>query len=166
MSTEFKGELTRTQVGFLADGSLEVIEIDAELEAALTQSEDEDKDQPLTPGAWLLLAARDKDLLLDVIAAYHPQRMRSAQPRRKSRLQVTAVAAQAACDVVCSVIAHDLTKADPVTRFTAALVGGDVSGVYAVLSETWFGIPESTDCWGIPGFQEMVALLEDPPDLS
>lgn len=32
------------------------------------------------------------------------------------------------------------------------------------MSETWFGVPESTLCWQIQGFKEACDLLDDPPE--
>lgn len=30
--------------------------------------------------------------------------------------------------------------------------------------DAWFGVPESTSCWSIPGFGQAVDLLDDPPE--
>lgn len=40
----------------------------------------------------------------------------------------------------------------------------EAPALYAVLSDGWMAVPESTDCWNIEGFANAVSLLDDPPE--
>ena len=55
-------------------------------------------------------------------------------------------------------------KREPVERFDAALKSGDIDALNQLLSDAWFGVPESTSCWSITGFSECVDLMDDPPE--
>lgn len=53
---------------------------------------------------------------------------------------------------------------DVMDKFDSALQSGDISRIYSFLSGAWFGVPESTSCWGITGFSEAVDLMDDMPE--
>jgi hypothetical protein len=78
-------------------------------------------------------------------------------------LVITAPNAELACSAIHQEIQEGFPE-NPQARFDAALSRKDIPAVYDVLSEVWFGVPESTSCWSIPGFSLLVSLLEDPPE--
>lgn len=113
------------------------------------------------PEAWIAEAKKHQDILADLIRNYHP---RSVAGRREP-MSITAPGPEAACDVVRAKIrAEGVDLPDPVHIFSAAVDGGDHSAAYSIVSQTWFGVPESTSAWSIPGFAEAVDLLDDPPE--
>lgn len=113
----------------------------------------------MTTQEWLEKTRHDADKIRGLIRDFHP----SAGARRKSIGPITAQNAEIACERVRQQIAA--TEAiDPIKRFDKALTDGDVGELISVMNGAWFGVPESTSCWRLEGFTEMVALMEDPPD--
>lgn len=98
--------------------------------------------------------------LEDFLWCYHPA-SRNFNP--KNNMEITAPLAESACNVIREKIKKENTLS-PVTRFNQAIAAQDINEIYNLLQSAWFGVPESTDCWGITGFTEAVELLEDPPD--
>ncbi len=110
---------------------------------------------------WLASCRTHQKVLREIIADYYP----SNHPRVSADFEITAPAAQAACDVVCEDIrAKDKGKLCATARFDLALKEGNVGELNSLMSSAWFGVPETTSCWHIPGFNEMVNLLDDPPE--
>lgn len=86
---------------------------------------------------------------------YHPKlRQGDIKPMR-----ITAGMAQQACDNICAEV-----KTEPMPDIVAIRKAKDTDKMFELLNNTWFGVPESTSCWGITGFREIVCLLEDPPE--
>lgn len=112
----------------------------------------------MTMSDWLAQAKRDETRLTALLRAYHP-----AAPGEKRELPITAGRTEAFAQRVRQRIAA-AAPYDPVATFQSALAADNVTIVTRLLNEAWFGVPESTDCWSVPGFSEAVALLEDPPD--
>jgi hypothetical protein len=82
-----------------------------------------------------------------------------------SEIPITAPNAEAACEVVRKKLKHEYHYQDsPVVRFEKAIDDGYCTIVNDILNQTWFGVPESVDCWNIKGFTEAVKLMEDPPE--
>jgi hypothetical protein len=74
---------------------------------------------------------------------------------------ITAPQAERACEMVRQQIrANSLDN--PEIQFDIALTKQDTEAINDLLSSTWFGVPESTSCWGIEGFSVMCDLLDDP----
>lgn len=72
-------------------------------------------------------------------------------------------------EMACREIRHDIRAkepSDPLSRWDKALSDGDVGEIMSLLDGAWFGVPESTDCWNIPGFAVAVNLLDDPPEME
>jgi hypothetical protein len=118
----------------------------------------------MTQDEWLQKARDSKEILLGITYNYHPiQRpVTQALMDEELALNITAPDAEFACEQVRRQIkAQD---DDPLQKLSAAIDSGHVDVIMNVLNQVWFGIPESTSCWGIKGFHEMVSLLEDPPD--
>jgi len=109
---------------------------------------------------WLQQATDQKDLLLGFVRSWHPA---SNTCDDDIDLPITAEGAEQACNVIRTQIAatglRNLTD-----EWNTALSKGDARGLYSLMNSAWFGVPESTGCWGIQGFREAVALLEDPPE--
>ena len=53
---------------------------------------------------------------------------------------------------------------DPLVAWDKAVASGDIGQIMSLLNSAWFGVPEATECWNIPGFKIAVDLLDDPPD--
>jgi hypothetical protein len=119
-----------------------------------------------TKHEWLAKANEHKDDLRGLIKAYHPG-MPSVPWSEVAGiikpLPITASGPEAARRQVAGQIQSE-AKENPVEAFDKALEAGDVGKLMKLLNQAWFGVPESTSCWGIAGFSEAVALLEDPPD--
>ena len=107
---------------------------------------------------WFKEADDNRDKLISLVSQYHP----SSQRAGKS-LRITAFRAEQACAEIRKNIKTIRTE-DPVERFKLALDLKDTNTSLLILNETWFGVPESTDCWSIPGFSEAVDLMTDPPE--
>ena len=45
-----------------------------------------------------------------------------------------------------------------------ALIAEDDGVLYSIFQRAWLGVPESRDCWKIPGFSLVCDLLGDPPE--
>lgn len=104
---------------------------------------------------WFLSIEGNDDLLW-LIKTYHPSR------KNKSNLKITAPNAELACERIRSKIKNE-TKEDVVDLFRRALKEEDEQAVLRIFNDAWFGVPESTDCWKIPGFKELVELIEEAP---
>lgn len=78
-------------------------------------------------------------------------------------MPITAVGAEAACCAVRKQIERE-ERAVTVKRLEQLRDEENVDELANLFSSTWFGVPESTGCWGIEGFRELVGLLEDPPE--
>jgi hypothetical protein len=78
-------------------------------------------------------------------------------------MPITAEAPEAACENVRQMIRTEEPD-DPLVRWNKAVSDGDVGEITALLSSTWFGVPESTACWQIPGFGVACDLMDDPPE--
>lgn len=124
----------------------------------------------MTTEQWLEQARNKQDDLCYLIDSYHPASFESAalrgkDPRRPGPgLPITAPNAESASEVVRQKIRDEADGTHPVVKFKEALAVGDVGACMTLLSQAWFGVPESTSCWGIRGFNEAVSLLEDPPE--
>lgn len=114
----------------------------------------------MTSLEWIELARNHGEDLQSLIAEYHPSARVHAI---RHEMEITAQAAERACELVREEIVRE-DPSDPVKRFVLALATGNVLDTYDLLNEAWFGVPESTSCWGIRGFKEAVELLEDPPE--
>jgi hypothetical protein len=111
---------------------------------------------------WLVKVKENQDVLRELIRSYHPATQFSWN---SSKLNITALGAEAACDTMREVI-RDKSKYlnKPDIMFDVAIKSNDYKTIRDLLGETWIGVPESTSCWGIKGFSEAVDLLDDPPE--
>lgn len=114
----------------------------------------------MTSNKWIEKARANAAALRNLIASYHP----AATPIvRSTKLPITAPNAEMACDRVRKQI-QATAPSNPIHRFDVAMDAGDIPSLLLLLDEAWFGVPESTACWGITGFREAVELMEDPPE--
>jgi hypothetical protein len=112
---------------------------------------------------WIAQAKKHQKVLLSLIESYHPAS--HAVSGRRQRLPITAPSAESACQAVREQIsAEDREKAFPRDCFLTALQFEDWKEINNLLNAAWFGVPESTSCWGVEGFKEAVELIEDPPE--
>lgn len=126
----------------------------------------------MTSQEWLDKAKQDETLLTQFVAEWHPRgtRVRKDYSDLDSldsfdAMPITASGAEQACKAVRdSIRAKEGQQLAPEYLFKLALDKGDISELNSLLNSAWFGVPESTSCWQIPGFSEAVSLLEDPPE--
>ncbi len=113
---------------------------------------------------WLDQAKRDEEKLAVLVRSFHPM---SGQFQRNA-LRVTAPNVEMARRTIVGKIrreAHESgNSADPVDQLRKAINERNLDKVNALLNSAWFGVPESTDCWGLEGFREAVDLMEDLPN--
>ena len=110
---------------------------------------------------WLQKAKDNKDVLRGLIASYHPINLRPHAPTDKLAVDITAPQAERACEIVRDLIRKESLDC-PEIQFDIALQKGDIGTIYSLLQSSWFGVPESTSCWRIPGFGIACDLLDDP----
>lgn len=118
---------------------------------------------------YITQAKLHADKLRSLLGNYHPRSATYAKTyKRPEPLPITAPGAEAACRVVRNKIAkEDSLEPHPIAVFNIALETGNLEAAQEInnlLNSAWFGVPESTSCWQIPGFKEAVALMEDSPD--
>lgn len=112
----------------------------------------------MTKTEWLSNIEAKKDLLREFIGAYHP----ASRRYNPASMPITARGPEAACAQVRDSIKKEGKNA--LLEWDKALINKDESALYSLLQGAWFGVPESTSCWGIPGFSEAVDLLDNPPE--
>ena len=105
---------------------------------------------------WFQDVENHKEVLISIIKEFHPSR------KKKSDLKITAPNAELACEKLRSQIKKN-TKEDVLISFESALKERDERIILKILNDVWFGVPESTSCWKIPGFKELVELIEEAP---
>lgn len=103
----------------------------------------------------------NKDDLASLIHGYHPA---SKGGIRNHNMPITAPGPEVACGVARERIRAEYEGKHPIEKFHAAVESGDINVIYSLLSDTWFGVPESTSCWGIQGFAVAVDLMDDLPE--
>jgi hypothetical protein len=106
---------------------------------------------------WMQKVLEHQKNLRDLIANYHP-----AMNQPKKNLPITAPNAERACEVVRESI-RTKEPQNPLERWDKAIQEKNIPVIDSLLNGAWFGVPESTYCWGIPGFREAVDLMDDPP---
>jgi hypothetical protein len=112
----------------------------------------------MTASDWIESVKKNAPILREFISNYHPA---NHNPRRSKDLPITAPNAELACEIVRRQIRQE-TNTSPEIRFDNALTQDNCATIASLLSSAWFGVPESTECWSIPGFSETCALLDDP----
>lgn len=111
---------------------------------------------------WLATAKTYRIRLASVIRLYHPAYRDPVIAPEMPPFPITAANTEAACQGLRADIRATNTG-DPVTRFNGALDADEWQPVSQLLEETWIGVPETDSCWLIPGFRELVDLLDDLP---
>ena len=113
----------------------------------------------MTVKDWMDKVRMNQDALRELIYNYHPS---SRKPNRAA-LPITAELTEAVCVSARKAIKQRHPD-NPVTQFDLAVQANDTRKLMSLLDGAWFGVPESTSCWGIAGFPEAVDLMDDPPD--
>lgn len=132
----------------------------------------------MIPALWVSRLYHSQRELRELVRRYHPssksaievpagsgEELAVSTRELQPLLPVTAPAAQDCCNKIC----EEITKRSPdspVLRYDAALANQDLVELQKLLQEAWFGVPESTSCWLIPGFTVLVDLLDDPPEVG
>lgn len=133
--------------------------------------------QVMTKSRWLQTVADNSDSLRQMVSDYHPSARQPAAFKHEAVLltdgevvevdatsmPITAPNAELACREVRQLIRKE-EPVDPVKRWDRALSDGDIATLSSLLSGAWFGVPESTGCWNIPGFDIACDLMDDPPE--
>lgn len=114
----------------------------------------------MTDQEWIERARQVKPQLLVLVQAWHPAASTRAD---RDGFEITASLPEEACEQFRKEIAEKFSG-EPCQRLEQALAAGDIGTVSSILNQAWIGVPESTNCWRIPGFEEAVSLLEDMPE--
>jgi hypothetical protein len=115
--------------------------------------------QVMTHSRWLQIVADNAKKLRQFVGSYHP----SAREPDTTPMVISAPSPEAACQNVREAIRKERPD-DPLARWDKALAAGDISELNSLLSDAWFGVPESTECWSIPGFGIACDLMDDLPE--
>jgi hypothetical protein len=110
---------------------------------------------------WLDTVKKNKDDLYSLIKHYHPSNLKPHADNEEIPSFITAPNAERACEVVRNKIRKESFDC-PEAQFNIALDKKDYDTISSLLSAVWFGVPETTECWQIPGFKVAVNLLDDP----
>lgn len=132
-----------------------------------------------TQNPWLQKVKDNAAVLRQLVADWHPS---ARQPKAIQRqaviftdggavainvpeayIPITAPNAEQACRNVREKIRQEEPQ-NPLDRWDKAIKEENVGEISSLLSGAWFGVPESTSCWQIPGFAVACDLLDDPPD--
>ncbi len=116
----------------------------------------------MTENEWLAKVAEKQDALKSLLRTYHPRC--PLETFQKNPLPITAPNVERVCHQIRQQIREENQDLLPVPTFEKALENKDTGAIINLLNEAWFGVPESTQCWGVVGFSEAVDLLEDVPD--
>jgi hypothetical protein len=113
---------------------------------------------------WIAKVIENKYVLRYFIESYHP-----ANTHRKIHLRpnlpITAPNVERVRLAACEQI--KATSLDcPEVQFDLAVQKKDWTTVANLFEHTWFGVPESTSYWSIPGASIMVDLMDDPIDFD
>jgi hypothetical protein len=114
--------------------------------------------QAKTRSQWMQVVHDNAEALRNLVAEWHPSARRVG-----SAMVITAPNAELACDSIRRKIRHEEPD-DPVAKWDKAIATEDIGAIMSLLSSTWFGVPESTECWSIPGFGVACYLMDDPPE--
>lgn len=127
----------------------------------------------MTTKEWIEQARENAIPLRELLQGYHPRsnyrpkglmiEVAGEDVEVELRHPITAPNAERACEAVREEI-RKKEGDDPLVEFDSALATEDIGKLTCLLNEAWFGVPESTSCWRIPGFHEAVELLDDPPE--
>jgi hypothetical protein len=110
---------------------------------------------------WMERVRSNEEVLTDFISAWHPSK------RTQSNMVITAPRTEACCETVRNDIrTKQQDLAEPEVRFKQAITDNNVDVILGLLSDAWFGVPESKDCWTIPGFAVACDLMDDPPEIE
>lgn len=116
----------------------------------------------MTNEEWLEQVKQHKENLLDLVSNWHPTSYSKVQDHD---MPITAPSAEWACNKVrAEIVAESNSDLAVQKEFLSAIESGNINTIYTILSNTWFGVPESTSCWRLTGFKEAVNLLDDPPE--
>lgn len=115
----------------------------------------------MTETEWLTEVEQNKDKLISLIECYHPASSRKV----KTTVLITAPNVERALVGLRKVIEKEF-EGSPVEVFKFALAQRDWKRINYLLNDAWFGVPESTACWGITGFSEACSLMEDIPMMN
>ncbi len=110
---------------------------------------------PKTKDEWWALVERFEEELRSLVKCWHP----ASHGGYKKRMPITAQKAEALSLHYREEIKEDCSG-EPVDGFNAYLRDKDERMV-TLLNQTWFGIPESMDCWELVGFGLLCDLCSE-----
>ncbi len=111
---------------------------------------------------WIAKVKTNYDVLYNFISCYHPINL-SPRKDNEAMTNITAVQAERACELIRKKIRQESLDY-PDVQFNIAVKNEDYQTIYSLLSASWFGVPENTECWNIPGFNVACDLMDDPID--
>ena len=110
-------------------------------------------DYPQNREEWWLLVEHHKNNLLQLVDRFHPAN------NRCNLYKITAPLAEVACEQIRQEI-KEQTEKTPSESFQLFMDQKDPELV-SLLNETWFGMPESYDVQGYPGFGTLCDLCSE-----
>lgn len=116
--------------------------------------EDRPSQSPTTKEEWWQLLDYYKDQLRWLVVEFHP-----LYRRARTDMKITAPNAEAACEQIRQEVAKQIVD-DPLGCFDQFCEQRS-DGVVYILNQVWFGVPESTDCWQLPGFGVLCDLCSE-----
>lgn len=111
----------------------------------------------MTREAWLEYFNANKEALTSFVAGWHPRSILYGK-QENVELPITAPNAEIACEEARS----QIKPQDVFKKWSKAVQDQDADTLSEMISNAWFGVPESTGCWSITGFSQAVHLLDDP----
>lgn len=112
---------------------------------------------PKTKAEWWEFVDEHQDDLINCVRQFHPNSHTDYHPSRE--FMITASNAEAACERVRQAITKN-NVGDPVLLAKMYILDRDPQ-LALILNETWFGAPESTDVFHVPGFGVLCDLCSE-----
>ena len=113
-----------------------------------------------TPLDWLCYAKDNEAVLVKFVEKWTPM----GTGRTAYAGPITAPGAEFCRQHIAAAIAKEQTGKLPGAALSDAIKQERIDLITTILNRAWFGVPETTSCWNIPGFSEAVCLLENLPE--
>ena len=96
-----------------------------------------------------------------MVVTFHPCSERPKEFDEFNDLEITAKAAESACEFVREQIKKENKYINPAIEFDLAAQAKDHEKLLNLMNSAWFGMPESTGCWEYPAFGILCDLCSE-----
>lgn len=103
---------------------------------------------------WQQILDKQNDLL-NIIEMFHPNSLNKTQ----KEFRITAPRAEKACETI-----RAQAEFFPVELAKQAIINKNSTDLMRILSDTWFGAPESREVFSVPGFNFLCDILDEGID--